>query len=259
MKHSFSLPVTGFPPRDFLSLPAVGSNSGFVQACPRLAALGRWANALPASWMAVAMLVFGAWQAQGQTVTTFSTAGNTTWTCPTGTTSVQVEAWGGGGAGGSYVRYTVSVSPGSYNLTIGSGGSGGTGGAANTAGNGGAGGSSYFGNSTAGNPSDASALAVGGAGGTLNHVAGTSSSYSGNVAGGTGSNSGNIPSSGAAANIAGSNGGTPSTGTKASGAGGTGAGGGGAGGGGSNQCRQWQNGDPTRRWWQRRSPSYEYC
>ena len=68
--------------------------------------------------------------------------GTTTWTPPTGVTSIQVEAWGGGGggggstssagrcggggAGGSYVKYTnVSVTNTAYNITIGAGGAAG--------------------------------------------------------------------------------------------------------------------------------------
>jgi len=171
---------------------------------------------------------------------TLSTPGNYTWTCPAGVTSVTVECWGGGGggggvganyseagggAGGAFAIYTsLSVTPGTtYNLTVGAGGAGGTGGAANTGGNGGAGGSSYFGNTTAGNSSGASVLAVGGPGGALNNIKGSSSSYSGNVAGGTAAATGNIPSSGA---IYGSNGGATVTGTKSSGAGGNGGNGG---------------------------------
>ena len=70
------------------------------------------------------------------TVETFLTAGTSTWTCPTGVTSVQVECYGGGGtgagfpthltagvrgggAGGQYVKQTVPVTPGvGYELSI---------------------------------------------------------------------------------------------------------------------------------------------
>jgi len=67
---------------------------------------------------------------------------SSTWTCPTGVTSIQVECWGGGGAGGSastssssgnrsgggggagsYVKKTITVVPGTvYNLVVGLGG-----------------------------------------------------------------------------------------------------------------------------------------
>ena len=67
---------------------------------------------------------------------------SSTWTCPTGVTSIQVECWGGGGAGGSastatssgnrsgggggagsYVKKTIAVVPGTvYNLSVGLGG-----------------------------------------------------------------------------------------------------------------------------------------
>lgn len=68
--------------------------------------------------------------------------GTTSWTPPTGVTSIQVEAWGGGGggggstssagrcggggAGGSYVKYAnVSVTNTTYNVVIGAGGTAG--------------------------------------------------------------------------------------------------------------------------------------
>lgn len=80
--------------------------------------------------------------------------GTTTWTPPTGVTSIQVEAWGGGGggggstssagrcggggAGGSYVKYTnVSVTNTAYNITIGAGGA--AGGTSSSSSNGGKG------------------------------------------------------------------------------------------------------------------------
>lgn len=67
---------------------------------------------------------------------------SSTWTCPTGVTSIQVECWGAGGAGGSsstssssgsrsgggggagsYVKKTIAVVPGTaYNLVVGLGG-----------------------------------------------------------------------------------------------------------------------------------------
>ena len=99
----------------------------------------RWLGRLPVIGIACVAVGLGAGQAQGQTTATFSTAGNTTWVCPSGVTSVQVESWGGGGggggvsgkfaaaggaAGGSYVEYTMSVTPGNtYQITVGAAGS----------------------------------------------------------------------------------------------------------------------------------------
>jgi len=76
------------------------------------------------------------------TVETFLTAGTSTWTCPTGVTSVQVECYGGGGAGcgvknaidggaggggagGQYAKKQVTVVPGTdYTLVVGAGAAG---------------------------------------------------------------------------------------------------------------------------------------
>jgi len=92
--------------------------------------------------------------ANAQIVQPFTTS--TTWRCPSGVTSIQVECWGAGGAGGSasaasssgnrsgggggagsYVKKTITVVPGTdYTITVGQGGAiGGTDGA-----------SGYFGN-----------------------------------------------------------------------------------------------------------------
>jgi uncharacterized repeat protein (TIGR01451 family) len=212
----------------------------------------RRAGSLSAAAIALATFAFGVGQAHAQTTVPFTTAGNQTWTCPTGVTSVQVEAYGGGGgsggagahfastgggAGGSYVRVTsVTVAPGTtYQLTVGAGGTAGAGGAAGTGASGGTGGSSYFGNTVAGNSSDAVVLAVGGPGSIGNNSAGTGTTNRTVTAGATATNAGNIPSSGAAADTAGTNGATPVTNANNSGAGGAGAGptgssGGGAGG-----------------------------
>ena len=179
--------------------------------------------------------------------TTFTSTGNTTWTCPAGVTLVTVKAWGGGGAGGgstsssynlggggaggSYVEYKATVVPGTtYNLTVGAGGTG------VSASNGNAGGSSYFGNTIAGNPASAVVLATGGAGGTGATGTNSSSNFGGGFAGGVGSTSGNIPSSGAYYDFAGTSGQTSVGGATAgayAGAGGTGAGPGGSANGGA--------------------------
>ena len=103
-----------------------------------------------------AILFFFFGTSNAQIVETFTSS--TTWTCPVGVTSIQVECWGAGGAGGSastastsssnrsgggggagsYVKKTILVVPGTtYNVTVGVGGiKGGTSGA-----------SGYFGNS----------------------------------------------------------------------------------------------------------------
>ncbi|WP_460390447.1 glycine-rich domain-containing protein, partial [Algoriphagus aestuariicola] len=75
--------------------------------------------------------------------TTISTPGNGSWPVPSGVTSITVEVWGaggaggvagsnpsagGGGSGGGYVRTNLSVTPGSsINYFVGSGGSGASG------------------------------------------------------------------------------------------------------------------------------------
>ena len=85
----------------------------------------------------LAELSLGASYAYMGLVASFSS----TWTCPTGVTSIQVECWGAGGAGGSastatagtrsgggggagsYVKKTIAVLPGTtYNVIVGQGG-----------------------------------------------------------------------------------------------------------------------------------------
>jgi hypothetical protein len=101
---------------------------------------------------------------------------STTWTCPPGVTSVDVECWGaggsggsavgtlgragGGGGGGSYVKNTVNVVPGTvYTITVGTGGTAGTTLSANCSGK--QGGKSEF-----SGPAIATITASGGAAGT---------------------------------------------------------------------------------------------
>jgi hypothetical protein len=145
--------------------------------------------------------------------TTYNGAGSSTWKAPTGVTSITVEAWGaggagggatanpaqgGGGAGGQYVRKTVTVVPGTnYTVIVGAGGNGGTG-------NGPAGGDSTFASTTV--------VAKGGAGGTnvANGVAGLGSTTGGVgdvvYAGGNGSNGDTANKYGAGGGGAGSTG-----------------------------------------------------
>lgn len=138
----------------------------------------------------------------------FNTAGPATWTCPPGVTTVQVECWGGGGAGGSafrtpnsgtvqyagggaggaYARVAAyAVRPGNiYYINVGAGGVAATGTlpAGNTAAA--AGGDSWF-NST--NTLSAILLAKGGAGG-MNAVGNTGTTSLG--AGGSGTALGSL-------------------------------------------------------------------
>ncbi len=211
-------------------------------------------------YITLVLLVFGivGW---GQTTSTISqtTAGNYTFTVPSGVTSITIECYGGGGggggtganyttagggAGGSYVKYTFNVTSGTtYNYTVGAGGAIGS-----TSGtDGGQGNSTFFGNTTAGASSGSIVLAIGGAGGKGNLIAGTSSSnFSGGALGGVGSNSGNLPASGATTNAAGSNGttsigGLNSIATSGSGGASTGPNAGAAGAGQTNNA---SNGNP---------------
>ncbi|MFM9825892.1 beta strand repeat-containing protein, partial [Flavobacterium sp.] len=87
------------------------------------------------------LLLLGINMGWGQNVQSLSATTSTTWLCPAGVTSVQVETWsgggggggassntkiyvGGGGAGGNYAKQTaVTVIPGhTYNVNIGAGG-----------------------------------------------------------------------------------------------------------------------------------------
>ena len=89
--------------------------------------------------LVLGLMVFTSFSAFGQSPEVFSTAGSFSWTCPTSVTSVKVECWGaggaggaatntatrvgGGGGGGSYVTNTITVVPGTtYNITVGAGG-----------------------------------------------------------------------------------------------------------------------------------------
>lgn len=151
-----------------------------------------------------------------QTVETFNTAGASTWVCPTGVTSITVEAWGaggggqrangnpsagGGGSGGGYVRTTYVVTPGAtYNFYVGAGGSGNSG--QNGEGSwfnnnttifavGGIGaGAAISSNNTWG--TGATALSTGNIGGTLaSRYGGNGGNAGNNFSGGSGSSAGN--------------------------------------------------------------------
>jgi gliding motility-associated-like protein len=159
------------------------------------------------SFLAAAFFCSNTVFAQNATVN-FNTVGTTTWTCPSGVTTITVQCWGGGGggggvatlanspasgggAGGSYTSNTVTVVPGTtYSVTVGAGGSGGT----NAGTNGSTGGNSSFDVTTI--------VAVGGPGGT-------GATTATGAPGGTGTTTGNT----AGTNFAGGNGaaGTVST------------------------------------------------
>ncbi len=170
-----------------------------------------------------------------QTVITDTTAGPSTWTCPAGVTSITVECWGAGGgggfamyqytaagsgAGGSYINYTMPVTPGkTYYLYVGAGGAGGP----DSVTAGGKGGSSYFGSTTDTLPQSAVVLAVGGNGGNSVGTTGAKGAVD-SATGGTAVTSGNLPVSGYNTSLYGAAGGD-GTGTGAT-AGGAGANGG---------------------------------
>ena len=171
------------------------------------------------------MLFSNSWAQITQNLTS-----GTSWTCPTGITSIQVEAWGGGGgggggtsnasraggggAGGAYVKnYPITVTPTTaYTYAIGSAGTGGT---KSSPANGVAGGSTTI---TIGG------TAITAAGGTFG-AGGSTATPSG--AGGTGATTGNAGFSGGSYTLVSSAGGNGAAGASATG----GGGGGGAGGG----------------------------
>ncbi len=172
----------------------------------------------------------------GQGSQTFNTPGSTTFTVPAGVTSITVSAWGGGGAGGgvtggnpraggggeggSFVRGTITVIPGTqYTVVVGNGGTGSTG-------TGTSGGASSFGGAALFNAIGGGGGAAGitgstfGAGGnttnTGNVASGTSTSSTYGGAGGSGTNASTASSGGgggsAGAGGDGGNGGSPLTG-----------------------------------------------
>ncbi len=198
----------------------------------------------------IAALMTFATTGWGQTTVPFTTSSS--WTCPAGVTSVAVECWGGGGAGGSatgstsfkaaagggaggsYVKAnTIPVTPGnSYTVTVGVGGT-----ASSSNGTAVAGGDSWFSSAT-------TVIAKGGAGANSLVVSSAELTSAGGVgsttgcigdtkfAGGSGS-AGTTPNGSGNSGAGGSSAGTQSAGNAASGStGGTAPTGGGAGAGG---------------------------
>jgi len=177
----------------------------------------------------------------------FTTAGSTTWTCPTGVTTATVECWGGGGSGGAgingggttsssnaggggggaYVIKAVSVTPGTvYTVVVGAGGAAGT--SSNP------GGDSSFatslavakGGSAGVSVSGPSSGGAGGAGGSASASTGDTKFSGGNGAtatSGTGPGGGGGSSAGTGANGNNGSGGTAGTAPTGGGAGGAGA------------------------------------
>lgn len=151
---------------------------------------------------------------QGQQV--FNTSG--TFTVPAGVTSVTVECWGaggggstrtsggrgGGGGGGAYATSIFPVTPGNYNITVGTGGSGST-----------AGGNTSFGTNlvvAAGGNSGVNNSATAGSGGNIAASTGTIRYEGGNGADGgalwSGGGGGGAGSTGAGGNASGATAGT---------------------------------------------------
>lgn len=102
-------------------------------------------NSLLLSVKALAASLFSITAIYAQTTESFTSPGTTTWTVPSGVTSIQVECWGGGGAGGGvnvtanidqgaaggggkggmYTLTTLAVTPGStLTISVGAGGTG---------------------------------------------------------------------------------------------------------------------------------------
>ena len=167
---------------------------------------------------------FGIVNLNAQSVVTLTT--ETSWTCPSGVNTIQIECWGaggggggatssagragGGGAGGAYVKNTsVAVTPGTtYSISIGAGGTAGTSSSATCNG-------STGGNTTA-TIGSVTITAAGGVGGT-----GGASATGGIGTGGVGTTTGNAGFSDSF-NFAGGNGANGILSTRTGGGGGAG-------------------------------------
>src|SRR5665213_1219182 len=180
--------------------------------------------------LATATFIFNFQNGYSQTTDSYPTNGTYTWTCPAGVTSVNVQCWGaggagggvtsngtyggGGGAGGAYASTnSISVIPGTgYTMIVGKGAVGGTG-------NGPTGGNSWF-------KTSGTIIAIGGSGGQAN-----------NGSRGTGTTSGSIGSTV-------QKGGNGTSGSSSKGSGGGGAGSSGNGGNGQTSS-PWSGGTGT--------------
>ena len=180
------------------------------------------------------LFLFPALLIEGQTTVTYNTSGTYTFTVPSGVSSVTVQCWGAGGAGGgvssngyfggaggaggAYASKSVAVIAGSnYTINVGQGGNGGTG-------NGPAGGNSWFGTTS-------TVIAIGGNGGGGNNGSPGIGTASGNIGstvykGGDGTDGFNYYGVGGGAAGSTGNGGSGMTGWPWSGGSGTSVGGG---------------------------------
>lgn len=90
------------------SLPpglSINTSTGVISGSPTT--LGTFTSTLSATnanGSGYATLTTNVASAPADIVITLSTAGSSTWTCPANVSSIQVECWGGGGAGGSAYR-----------------------------------------------------------------------------------------------------------------------------------------------------------
>jgi hypothetical protein len=184
------------------------------------------------------LMCFGLTFSFAQTTSVNLPTGTTSWLCPAGVTSVNVECYGagggggrststntgrGGGGGGAYASSTVTVTPGTtYTVSIGAGGAGGNLTAAQNSG-----GSTIFGSSlvvAVGGGGVANNSNTAGAGGLATACTGTVRRNGGNGADGSGGNAGG-GGGGAGSNNPGGN----ATGVGVGAGGGIGGGNGGAG------------------------------
>jgi hypothetical protein len=208
--------------------------------------------------LSLCLILVSANSSLGQGVTQ-TTPGTYSYTVPEGVTSIKLEAWGaggaggsaqtatsnisirgGGGAGGSYATTTIAVTPGDIiNYTVGTGGTGASSGFVNATASGTGGFSSATLNSTVvvkaqGGPGGLSAtgtLTVNNAGGTA-YSAGNTGNIGSSIWGGNGGNAINGTSGGSGGG--GGSAGTASNGNNGTILGGVAVFGGGAGGNGSN-------------------------
>jgi subtilisin-like proprotein convertase family protein len=184
--------------------------------------LARWTNAL---FLLVALLT----QATAQVVSTYDASG--TFVVPAGVTQVTVECWGGGGrggtrtnngpggggGGGAYARSVLTVSPGTYTVTVGAGSSSAS-----------PGGDSWFGSATTilakGGGSVSNNNPAGAPGGLASQCIGTVTFSGGNGASGSGSGGTSVSGGGgsSAGTAAAGNNGSGSTGATAPTGGGNG-------------------------------------
>lgn len=172
---------------------------------------------------------------------TYTTSGASTWVCPPGVTSVTVQCWGGGGAGGgvnatsvvsaggggaggSYSSGTVAVSAGTtYTIVVGAGGTASSGATGTSGGSSSFGGTSIVATGGAGGSAGVNGYGAGGTGsstgntGTTVHAGGNGAAGSNTHGGGGGGGSGTTANGGNASTSTGGTGGASGGGAGASG------------------------------------------